>query len=230
MATIYEVSKLAGVSLATVSRVINNSGKVAAATRERVEDAMRELGYRPNSIAQSLAQVNARIGSFNGAAGGIPNDILDERDKLVDELSQFTNVTTLEQSNGAVNVFIGTGQALVIDANANTLAVVNNPQAADHKEIVIQQTGGLTVNVTAQMTGGSLGGLLRFRDEVVHGSFKHKKTGARPVGFSGGASGVEAEAPLLQGIYAVATLSARGLGEVDRAGPMQDGHLDVWVT
>ena len=55
MATIYEVSKLAGVSLATVSRVMNNSGKVAAATRKRVEDAMLELGYRPNSIAQSLA-------------------------------------------------------------------------------------------------------------------------------------------------------------------------------
>ncbi|MEJ2401221.1 MAG: LacI family DNA-binding transcriptional regulator, partial [Xanthomonadales bacterium] len=55
MATIYEVSKLAGVSLATVSRVMNNSGKVAAATRKRVEAAMLELGYRPNSIAQSLA-------------------------------------------------------------------------------------------------------------------------------------------------------------------------------
>ena len=55
MATIYEVSELAGVSLATVSRVINNSGKVTAATRLRVEAAMQELGYRPNSIAQSLA-------------------------------------------------------------------------------------------------------------------------------------------------------------------------------
>ena len=55
MATIYEVSELAGVSLATVSRVINNSGKVTPATREKVEAAMRELGYRPNSIAQSLA-------------------------------------------------------------------------------------------------------------------------------------------------------------------------------
>jgi LacI family transcriptional regulator len=55
MATIYEVSKLAGVSLATVSRVINNSGKVTAATRAKVEAAMRELGYRPNAIAQSLA-------------------------------------------------------------------------------------------------------------------------------------------------------------------------------
>lgn len=55
MATIYEVSELAGVSLATVSRVINNSGKVRSVTRKKVEAAMRELGYRPNSIAQSLA-------------------------------------------------------------------------------------------------------------------------------------------------------------------------------
>lgn len=55
MATIYEVSRLAGVSLATVSRVMNNSGRVRPETREKVEAAMRELGYRPNSIAQSLA-------------------------------------------------------------------------------------------------------------------------------------------------------------------------------
>ena len=53
--TIYEVSKLAGVSLATVSRVMNNSEKVSPATRKKVEDAMKELGYRPNSNAQSLA-------------------------------------------------------------------------------------------------------------------------------------------------------------------------------
>ena len=55
MATIYEVSKLAGVSLATVSRVLNNSGKVTPKTREKVQAAIAELGYRPNSMAQSLA-------------------------------------------------------------------------------------------------------------------------------------------------------------------------------
>ena len=55
MATIYEVSKLAGVSLATVSRVMNNSGKVTVKTRQKVLDAIEELGYRPNSMAQSLA-------------------------------------------------------------------------------------------------------------------------------------------------------------------------------
>ncbi|HAR56794.1 MAG TPA: LacI family transcriptional regulator, partial [Idiomarina baltica] len=55
MATIYEVSKLAGVSLATVSRVINNNTPVREATRVKVLEAMDKLGYHPNSIAQSLA-------------------------------------------------------------------------------------------------------------------------------------------------------------------------------
>ncbi len=55
MTTIYEVSEAAGVSLATVSRVLNNSDKVKPATREKVLAVMAQLGYRPNFIAQSLA-------------------------------------------------------------------------------------------------------------------------------------------------------------------------------
>ena len=55
MSSIYEVSKLAGVSLATVSRVINNSDRVRETTKEKVRAAMAELGYTPNSAAQSLA-------------------------------------------------------------------------------------------------------------------------------------------------------------------------------
>jgi LacI family transcriptional regulator len=53
--TIYEVSRLAGVSLATVSRVINDSDRVREKTRQKVLAAMEELGYRPNSMAQALA-------------------------------------------------------------------------------------------------------------------------------------------------------------------------------
>ena len=57
MANIYEVAELAGVSLATVSRVINPGGsaKVSDKTRQKVLEAMSQLGYQPNSIAQSLA-------------------------------------------------------------------------------------------------------------------------------------------------------------------------------
>jgi LacI family transcriptional regulator len=55
MATIYQVSELAGVSLATVSRVMNDSARVSPKTRQKVLSAMQELDYQPNSIAQSLA-------------------------------------------------------------------------------------------------------------------------------------------------------------------------------
>ena len=55
MATIYQVSELAGVSLATVSRVMNKNTKVSDKTTKKVLDAMQTLGYKPNSIAQSLA-------------------------------------------------------------------------------------------------------------------------------------------------------------------------------
>ena len=52
---IYDVAKEAGVSLATVSRVINGSNVVKEPTRERVEAAIEKLGYKPNAIAQGLA-------------------------------------------------------------------------------------------------------------------------------------------------------------------------------
>ena len=54
MATIRDVAKLAGVSSITVSRVINNSGYVSKATRERVEEAITQLNYIPNYLATSL--------------------------------------------------------------------------------------------------------------------------------------------------------------------------------
>jgi len=53
--TIYEVAKTAGVSLATVSRVINNRGNVSESTKKKVEEAISRLGYKPSSLAQGLA-------------------------------------------------------------------------------------------------------------------------------------------------------------------------------
>ncbi|MHC1683380.1 MAG: LacI family DNA-binding transcriptional regulator [Clostridiaceae bacterium] len=54
--TITDISKTAGVSLATVSRVINNSGYVSKSTREKVEKAIKELNFTPNSILRNLSK------------------------------------------------------------------------------------------------------------------------------------------------------------------------------
>ena len=52
--TIYDISKLAGVSIATVSRVLNNSSKVKESTRQKIMDIIDEFGYTPNSSARAM--------------------------------------------------------------------------------------------------------------------------------------------------------------------------------
>jgi len=54
MASIKDVARLSGVSVATVSRVLNNKGYVGQSTREKVEKTIEELNYKPNEVARSL--------------------------------------------------------------------------------------------------------------------------------------------------------------------------------
>lgn len=76
MSTILDVCKLAGVSKATVSRVLNGTGQVKESTRISVSLAMKELGYRPNRLAQALATnkkhtVGLVVSDFDGIHFGL---------------------------------------------------------------------------------------------------------------------------------------------------------------
>jgi LacI family transcriptional regulator len=59
-ATINDVAARAGVSIKTVSRVLNKSPNVRPATRERVSDAIKALDYRPNPVAVTLGRMRRR--------------------------------------------------------------------------------------------------------------------------------------------------------------------------
>ncbi|WP_242212169.1 LacI family DNA-binding transcriptional regulator [Bacillus cereus group sp. BfR-BA-01383] len=78
MATIRDVAKLAGVSVATVSRVINEKGYVHEDTVKQVKEAIEELRYRPNSAAKPLFKQNSTIIAL-----------------LVDNLRNLSNITLL---------------------------------------------------------------------------------------------------------------------------------------
>ena len=61
MKPIKEVAKLAGVSVATVSRALNNSGYVSEEARKKVESAVKELNFYPNEVARSLYQKKSKL-------------------------------------------------------------------------------------------------------------------------------------------------------------------------
>ncbi len=67
--TLKDVAKLAGVSPKTVSRVVNNQGEISKATRQRVQEVIEQLGYRPNILARSL--IHQRSNTLGVVAWGI---------------------------------------------------------------------------------------------------------------------------------------------------------------
>ena len=118
-------------------------------------------------LAQNIAQLNQQIVSARGQSGGQPpNDLLDQRDRLIDELSTHLNVSTVQQSDGSMNVFVGSGQNLVVGATATRLVVGQDSFDATRKTLVLQSATGNT-DVTASLTGGSLGGTLDFRSQIL---------------------------------------------------------------
>ena len=64
MVTIQDIAEQSGVSIGTVSRVLNSKPDVSPKTRERILEVMREMDYRPNGIARQLAQKKSRVIGF----------------------------------------------------------------------------------------------------------------------------------------------------------------------
>jgi len=136
-------------------------------TRSRINQDLAITVNDINGIASSLAGINQTIVTSAGVANGVEaNDLLDQRDQLLRDLSALTNVTAVEQDNGAMNVFIGTGQALVIDNEARSLAITNSAVDASKKDITFVTTSS-SATITDQLTGGRIGGILNFQDEML---------------------------------------------------------------
>ena len=121
-----------------------------------------------NRLSASIADLNEKIVLAYGAgAGQPPNDLLDQRDMLIRELSEEVGVTTLEQEDGAINVMIGTGQALVVGSASNTLETYRGPGVHGPQMIALRIGANGNVPITGQLSGGKVGGVLQFRERVL---------------------------------------------------------------
>jgi flagellar hook-associated protein 1 FlgK len=119
-----------------------------------------------NSIAQSIGTLNQQIVTGTADAGGAPpNDLIDQRDALVSSLSQIVGVSTTTDQNGALNVFVGNGQPLVLEGVTTTLTTVPNQFNASQLEVSTATDGDNPIS--AVITSGDLGGLLAARTTAV---------------------------------------------------------------
>jgi flagellar hook-associated protein 1 FlgK len=119
------------------------------------------------SLSKSIAGLNAQIAAADAnGTGQPPNDLLDQRNNLIDQLSQEVNVSTVTQSDGSINVFIGNGQALVVGNQATSLVAVPDQFGSGRTDLAVQ-VGKSTQDITNALSGGTIGGLLQFRTQML---------------------------------------------------------------
>jgi flagellar hook-associated protein 1 FlgK len=119
-----------------------------------------------NSFATQLASLNQSITLAQGTSGGQPpNDLLDQRDQLINQLNQEVKATVLKQSDGSYNVFVGNGQPLVVGNQAFALQAVPSLTDPTRSEVAYAANGNTIRLPQTAFQGGKLGGLLSFRDQ-----------------------------------------------------------------
>ena len=120
-----------------------------------------------NSITTAISSLNQQIVSTTAGAGGqAPNSLLDQRGQLVSTLSQLIGVSTTTDTNGAMNVFVGNGQPLVLEGTTTQLTTVPNQFNASQLEISTSTDNGNVIS--GNITSGDLGGLLAARTQAVN--------------------------------------------------------------
>ena len=135
--------------------------------RTQSNTALRNSLNEVNTLARGIADLNERIVTAIGASGGgSPNDLLDKRDTALMQLSKLVSVDTITQSDGSLNVFIGAGQALVVGAKTQDLSVTPNRYDPTRYEVGYTQ-GTSVIEISNQLFGGTIGGLLNFRSQVL---------------------------------------------------------------
>lgn len=122
-----------------------------------------------NNLAKAIADVNWKIVLAREVTQGEPSDLLDQRERLLHELSEKVVVRSNEQEDGALNVFIGNGQTLVLGKRSASLDLKANQHDPSQLEVVYRNQGTDAI-VTKFMKGGSIGGLLDFRENMIAGA------------------------------------------------------------
>jgi len=142
----------------SVSNQLNEQNKT-------INGNLSTMADQVNKLATTVAQLNQKISELSNDGKGMPNELLDARNETVRQLSQFIKVDVSERGS-SVDLYLGSGQPLVMGNSANSLEVVQGKDDPTRSMLQINR-GSSTVDITNLTTGGEIGGLLRYRSEVL---------------------------------------------------------------
>ena len=175
----------------------------------RVDDVTKEMNSQIagavseiNQLAGGIATLNEEIAKVSGRTGGLPNDLLDQRDALIVQLSSLVDTKTLAQDDGSLNVFIGRGQPLVTGTVAETLATQTDPDLGSTSIVTLSAFVAGSSDVSDFLTGGKLGAALTVTDEVVNPT--RRELNLLAVGFAETVNAIQEGGDDLQGVNGTA--------------------------
>jgi flagellar hook-associated protein 1 FlgK len=129
----------------------------------QVDLRLRDGVNRTNDALSLLAKVNDQIAKV-ASGGQPPNDLLDQRDQLVETVNKQIKATAYLNPDGTLRLFSASGQTLVADNTAAQLSLAADPLDPRKSQLSLKTLASDIAIDTPSLGGGELAGLLRFRD------------------------------------------------------------------
>lgn len=154
----------AGNSLATRFHSVQD---YLAVTQDNINKEISATVSQINTLTGQIAKVNQQITAFQASTQQPANDLIDTRSRLLEDLSKLINITVLDQGD-QFGVYTGNGQSLVSGASSTSLTTVADTNDPENLLPALKPSSGTLPGMgSSVITGGSLGGILAFRDEVL---------------------------------------------------------------
>jgi flagellar hook-associated protein 1 len=145
----------------SLASVYNTLGQQLSQQSTEVNQEIGNTVTSINNIASQIATLNGQI--VQAGTTGNPNSLLDQRDNLVQQLAGLTGISASTNSDGSVSVYTSAGQTLVTGTQSYSLSSGANQYDATSTD-VFDSSGN---DVTSQVTGGTLGALINYRESVL---------------------------------------------------------------
>jgi flagellar hook-associated protein 1 FlgK len=129
-----------------------------------INDQLGSMADQVNKLASTVAAYNKKIAEVSGS-GGTPNELLDQRNETIRQLNELVG-TQVTETDGRMDIYLGSGQPLVVGDVVNKLRVAPDPADPTRTSIIMDRNGS-SIDITSVMSGGEMGGLVRYRNEVL---------------------------------------------------------------